>query len=162
MQSRRQPINPSHVATAQSVTLQARESSCHRCQKTGHWKQKCNSQRRQPQVPRHLAKSQSQCRPKRWGMADEVGVLEGDLTFDEVIVHAWLADQRTWSRSPSDISIDVMIEAFAAVDMPVTFKKRASIWCKVDAGAEGNVMTLQTFAKLFPNQSTKTGMPTGL
>ena len=55
-----------------------------------------------------------------------------------------------------------MTEAFATVDMPVASKKRASLQCKVDTGAGGNVMPLRAFAKLFPNQLTKTGMPTGL
>ena len=55
-----------------------------------------------------------------------------------------------------------MTEGFATVDIPVASKKRASLWCKVDTGAGGNVMPLQAFAKLFPNQLTKTGMPTGL
>ena len=44
--------------------------------------------------------------------------------------------------------------------MPVASKKRASLQCKVDTGAGGNVMPLGAFAKLFPNRLTKTGMPT--
>ena len=55
-----------------------------------------------------------------------------------------------------------MTEAFATVDMPVASKKRASLRCKVDTGAGGNVMPLRAFAKLFPNRLTKSGMPTGL
>ena len=55
-----------------------------------------------------------------------------------------------------------MTDAFATVDMPVASEKRASLRCKVDTGAGGNVMPLRAFAKLFLNQLTKTGMPTGL
>ena len=55
-----------------------------------------------------------------------------------------------------------MTEAFATVDMPSASKKRASLQCKVDTGAGGNVMPIQAFAKLLPNRLTKTGMPTGL
>ena len=55
-----------------------------------------------------------------------------------------------------------MTEAFATVDMPVASEKRASLRCKVDTGAGGNVMPLRAFTKLFPNRLTKTGMPTGL
>ena len=55
-----------------------------------------------------------------------------------------------------------MTEAFATVDMPVPSKKRASLRCKVDTGAGGNVMPLRAFAKLFPNWLTKTRMPVGL
>ena len=54
-----------------------------------------------------------------------------------------------------------MIEAFATVDMPIASKKRASLWCKVDTGAGGNVMPLQAFAKIFPKWLMKTWMPTG-
>ena len=32
----------------------AKDSTCHACQKTGHWKQKCRKTRRQPQKPRNL------------------------------------------------------------------------------------------------------------
>ena len=55
-----------------------------------------------------------------------------------------------------------MTEEFATVDMPVASKKRASLQCKVDTGVPGNMMPLQAFAKLFPNQLTETGMPKGL
>ena len=55
-----------------------------------------------------------------------------------------------------------MTEAFATVDMLIASKKRASLLCKVDTGVGGNVMPLQAFGKLFPNQLTKTGMSTGL
>ena len=55
-----------------------------------------------------------------------------------------------------------MTEAFDTVDIPVASKKRASLRCKVDTGAGGNVMPLRAFAKLFPNWLMKTGMPTGL
>ena len=43
-----------------------------------------------------------------------------------------------------------MTEAFADVEMPVASKKRASLRCKVDTGAGGNVMPLRAFGKLFP------------
>ena len=55
-----------------------------------------------------------------------------------------------------------MTEAFADVEMPVASKKRASLRCKVDTGAGGNVMPLRAFGKLFPNRLTKNGLPTGL
>ena len=77
-----------------------------------------------------------------------------------------LTSQPEETRGPeadplTDISIDVITETFTTVDMPVA-SKRASLWCKVDTDPGGNVMPLQAFAKLFPNQLTKMGMPTGL
>ena len=78
------------------------------------------------------------------------------------MIHAWLADQKRLEDPKqitlTDISIDVMTEAFATVDMPVASKKRASLQCKVDTGAGGNVMSLQAYAKFFPNWLKKTGM----
>ena len=63
--------------------------------------------------------------------ADEVAVLEGDPAFDEVMIQALLADQKRPEDlkqiTLTDISIDVMPEAFATVDMPVASNKRASL-----------------------------------
>ena len=82
------------------------------------------------------------------------------------MIYAWLDDQKRPDDPEqiilTDISIDTMTEAFATVDMPVASKKRASLQCKMDTGAWGNVMPLPAFAKQFPNRLTKTGMPTGL
>ena len=82
------------------------------------------------------------------------------------MIHAWLPDQKR-PEGPkqiilTDISIDMMTEAFAIVDICVALKKRTSLWCKVDTGAGWNVMLLWAFAKLFPSQLTKTEMPTRL
>ena len=133
----------------------AKDSTCHSCQEIGHWKQKCRKSNKAKDAHKR-PKSQPQ-----W----QHGVLEGDPAFDEVMIHASLADQKRPEDlkqiTLADISIDVMIEAFATVDMPVALEKRANLRWKVDTGA-GNVMPLQAFAKLFPNRLMKTGMPTGL
>ena len=85
----------------------AKDSTCYACQKTGHWKQKCKK-------------------------SNEVGVLEGVPTFDEVMIHAWLANQKRPEdpRQITDISIDTMTEAFATVDMSIA-SNRDSLWCKM-------------------------------
>ena len=70
----------------------AKDSTCHSCQKIGHWKQKCRKSNKAKDAHK---KPKSQ--PQRWHggrRADEVGVLEGDPAFDEVIIHAWLANQK--------------------------------------------------------------------
>ena len=144
---------------------ESKPSTCHSCQKFGHWKEKCRKSNKAKDAHKK-PKSQSQCQYGGRKRADEVGVLEGDPAFDEVMIQAWLPNQKR-SEDPkqitlTDISIDMMTEAFATVNMPITSKKRASLWCKVDTGVGGNVMLLWAFAKLFPNQLTKTGMPTGL
>ena len=91
--------------------------------------------------------------------ADEVGVLEGDPAFDEVMIHAWLANQKR-PEDPEkitliDISIDVMTEAFATVDMPVASKKWASLQCKVDTGAGGKCDAPLTLYKTLPKLVNK-------
>ena len=56
------------------------------------------------------------------------------------------------------------IEAFARIEIPADIGKNqlATLKCKVDTGAGGNVMPLCTFAKLFPERFDKDGNPTGL
>ena len=51
-----------------------------------------------------------------------------------------------------DIQIDAMTEAFATVWMPAEIgpNQQATLKCKVDTGAGGNVMPLRAFSKLFP------------
>ena len=143
----------------------AKDSTCHSCQKIGHWKQKCRKSTKA--IDAHKKpKSQHQWWHGGRRRADEVGVSEGDPASDEVMIHAWLTNRKR-PEDPekitlADISIDAITEAFATVDMPVASKKRASLRCKVDTGAGGNVMPLWAFAKLFPNQLMKTQMPTGL
>ena len=65
----------------------AKDSTCHSCQKIGHWKQKCRKSAKAKDAHKK-PKSQHQ----RWHVgrrrADEVGVSEGDPAFDEVMIHA--------------------------------------------------------------------------
>ena len=112
----------------------AKDSTCHSCQKISHWKQKCRKSNKAKDAHKK-PKSQPQQQHGGRKRADEVGVLEGDPAFDEVMIHARLTDQKR-PEDPekitlTDISIDTMTEAFATVDMPVASKKRASLQCKV-------------------------------
>ena len=56
------------------------------------------------------------------------------------------------------------MEAFATVELPADIGKRqlATLWCKVDTGAGGNVMPLRAFSKLFQERFNTDGHPTGL
>ena len=65
----------------------AKDSTCHSCQKIGHWKQKCRKSNKAKDAYKK-PKSQSQSRHGGRKRADEVGVLEGDPAFDEVMIHA--------------------------------------------------------------------------
>ena len=65
----------------------AKDSTCHSCQKIGHWKQKCRKSNKAKDAHKK-PKSQPQRRHGGRRRADEVGVLEGDPAFDEVMIHA--------------------------------------------------------------------------
>ena len=55
-------------------------------------------------------------------------------------------------------------EAFATIKLPADIGKcqLATLWCKVDTGAGGNIMPLHTFSKLFLERFNTDGHPTGL
>ena len=57
-----------------------------------------------------------------------------------------------------------MTEAYTTVKMPAEIgpNQQATLRCKVDTGAGGNVMPLHAFSKLFPRCVTTDGTPTGL
>ena len=62
----------------------AKDSTCHSCQKIGHWKQKC---RKSNKAKDSHKKPKSQ--PQRWHgrrRADEVGVSEGDPAFSALLL----------------------------------------------------------------------------
>ena len=61
-------------------------STCHSCQKIGHWKQKCRKSNKAKDAHKK-PKSQPQRRHGGRRRADEVGV-SGDPAFDEVMIHA--------------------------------------------------------------------------
>ena len=65
----------------------AKDSTCHSCQKIGHWKQKCRKSNKAKDAHKK-PKSQPQRRHGGRKRADEVGVSEGDPAFDEVMIHA--------------------------------------------------------------------------
>ena len=65
----------------------AKDSTCHSCQKIGHWKQKCRKSNKAKDAHKK-PKSQPQRRHGGRRRADEVGVSEEDPAFDEVMIHA--------------------------------------------------------------------------
>ena len=65
----------------------AKDSTCHSCQKIGHWKQKCRKSTKAKDAHKK-PKSQHQWQHGGRRRADEVGVSEGDPAFDEVMIHA--------------------------------------------------------------------------
>ena len=65
----------------------AKDSTCHSCQKIGHWKQKCRKSNKAKDAHKK-PKSHPQQRHGGRKRADEVRVSEGDPPFDEVMIHA--------------------------------------------------------------------------
>ena len=65
----------------------AKDSTCHSCQKIGHWKQKWRKSSKAKDAHKK-PKSQPQWQHRGRKRADGVGVSEGDLAFDEVMIHA--------------------------------------------------------------------------
>ena len=63
----------------------------------------------------------------------------------------------------SDICIDAMTEAYATVKMAAEIgpDQQATLRCKVDTSAGGNIMPLHAFSKLFPRCVTTDRAPTG-
>ena len=57
-----------------------------------------------------------------------------------------------------------MTEAFTTVQMPAEIgpNQQATLRCKVDTSAGGNIMQLCASSKLFPRYVTTDGTPTGL
>ena len=90
--------------------------------------------------PKHLNRGGKQRK------VNEVGTDE-DPHYDEIGVR---------TIKLSDVQIDSTTEAFATVEMPAEIgpNKLATLKCKVDTGAGGNVMPLRAFAKLFPRRIT--------
>ena len=116
----------------------ARDDHCRGCGKLGHWKPKCRSGQKGPKDkgPKHLNRGGKQRK------VNEVGTDE-DPHYDEIGIR---------TIELSDVWIDSTTEAFATVEMPAEIgpNKLATLKCKVDTGAGGNVMPLRAFAKLFP------------
>ena len=128
----------------------ARDDHCRGCGKLGHWKPKCRSGQKGPKDkgPKHLNRGGKQRK------VNEVGTDE-DPHYDEIGVR---------TIELSDVQIDSTTEAFATVEMPAEIgpNKLATLKCKVDTGAGGNVMPLRAFAKLFPRRINADGSPRGL
>ena len=65
----------------------AKDSTCHSCQKIGHWEQKYRKSNKAKDAHKK-PRSPPQWRHGGRKRADEVGVSAGDPAFDEVMIHA--------------------------------------------------------------------------
>ena len=163
----------------------AKDAKCHACGKIGHWKRKCRTTKRQQAATgQHPPQQNGRPRPRQNRIHD-VGT-NADTHCDEVRVATVLNEVGTGTASALNevwagvvprnqafwlektTTIDEVkttgIEAFARIEVPADIGKNqlATLKCKVDTGAGGNVMPIHTFAKLFPERFDKDGNPTGL
>ena len=164
----------------------AKDSQCWACGKTGHWKAKCKMTKRKQVATGQCAPQQDRGTRPRQNRIHEVGT-DDDPHMDEVRVAAVLnqvgtgmasvlnqvgavafphSDQPLWLDDTITIA-DVKTngtEAFTDIEIPADIGKcqLATLRCKVDTGAGGNVMPLCTFTKLFPKWFDTDGHPPGL
>ena len=108
----------------------AKDSTCHSCQKIGHWKKKCRKSNKAKNAYKK-PKSQSQCQHGGRKRADEVGVSEGDPAFNEVMIHAWLADQNRPEDSKQITLADISIGGYACcIKEEGQPSMQGGIWCR--------------------------------
>ena len=69
-----------------------------------------------------------------------------------------------WWNFTDDVHAPHTNEAYTTVCLPASASNKgmASLWIKLNTGANGNVLPLHLFRHLYPNHIDKTGHPTGL
>ena len=176
------------VETAPSIMPQGAppaQQKTPNAEKTGHWKVKCRSRDKQSSSGQHAPWHNKGGKYRQKQILD-VGT-DDDPHYDDVRVAAVLNEVGTGmatalnqvgevavphSTQPLWLDNTITIadvktngtEAFATVELPADIGKcrLATLGCKVDTGAGGNVMPLRAFSKLFPERFNTDGHPTGL
>ena len=144
----------------------AREDSCNKCRKIGHWGKVCLSTKEYttdtPQRGAHgVSRGRSRGRGQRngrsqRGRAPQRGIHEmSDQPVEQV---AESFEQITFNAVTGSNFRNKRSEAYATV--AIKYKKAAKLRGKVDTGAQGNVLPLRTFRQMFPNQLDRNGTPT--
>ena len=112
------------------------DSTCHHCGKKGHWRRACRQRKREDlaRAPSSDSKRKIKERKKIHDMASE----SEDTSDDDDIKH-------------DTINIfSIRNEVFATVDVVAPGKTgKTPIKLKIDTGASGNTLTLQTFRNLY-------------
>ena len=150
-----------------------KEDKCWGCGKLGHWKWCSIHKGTKDKGPKYSEREGKQ------NKVNEVGT-DGDHHCNEVSVVAvvlqtpphreWLTARPKRSDADpkmmeiSDVWTDSTTKAFATVEMPakIRLSQLATLKCKFDTGAGGNVRPPHAFAKLFPRCINADGSPRGL
>ena len=147
----------------------ARDQECRICGKIGHWGKVCHSR---DQNSRYETSSRGRPRGRGRGNSHR-GRSRGRHNDRQQNIHEMSKEDQglseTFDRMSFDsINVDTIkpalghrTEAFATVRFKHK-KKQANLRGKVDTGAQGNVLPIRTFRRMFPDMLDKNGLPTNL
>ena len=157
----------------------AHDTRCSRCDKMGHWGSKCHGGK-PPQSrnapPPGAQQRKSRCPPRnhntcqgRKNKTDTIVVREDHSPQDEIALHYIKHSTTAQNTHPKEIMVrDVRApqcnEAYTTIQLPASASRKgtASFNVKVDTGAGGNMLPLCVFRRLYPDQISPAGLPTGL
>ena len=152
---------------AREATCPAAGATCHECSKVGHYSKMCLSKTRTDKP--HLKSKEPQPR-KIHEVADDIAKVTSNFAgfgFDtvEVLASDTSDPEITTARSITVHSVLNEViqrdQAFASIYMNAT-DAIYTVKCKIDTGAQSNVMPVRIFKQLFPRQIDTQGNPTGL
>ena len=134
----------------------AQNSKCRKCGKIGHWKAMCNpqlGQKKKPPGQKKKNKKQSPDSDKKVdNITDNMDDMFESLHFESINVDT--------VESTDATAVDNRDEVF--VDLKVKLAQRAgihSLRVKVDTGAQGDVLPVRIFRKMFPSLVDIDGFP---
>ena len=120
----------------------AYNSTCGYCKKKGHWKDCCLKLKGQSSVKETPQKKETQQKKKKSVHNVEVEEEFERLSFDVV------------TQSDHDDN-DIKVK----FDLKMPDDKLAYLTCKIDTGAQGNVLPLRTFRNMFPKHLDDQDLP---
>ena len=129
----------------------ARDQTCNKCGKSGHWGKVCMSTGNKPQPQQFSPKKKNHSRGKGRGKASINEVTYENLP-DEFEHLQFDAINNSGSRS----------EAYAVITIEPYPERTTNLRDKVDTGAQGNILPLRTFKAIFPKLMGSDGRPTSL
>ena len=119
----------------------AYRSKCNACGRMGHWKSKCRNTNKPP----FKRRSQSKSRGRRHDAVEE----EYDCCEESDVYHLQFNTVE---------SSDSRSEVYANIDIKLG-RIPAKLNTKVDTGAQGNILPLRIFRKMFPDKLNDDGLP---
>ena len=168
-----------HHAFTPRENCPAHKDKCHNCGRTGHWKSMCCSRRTQnvSQEPRPGGRSSSrnrgEYRPRGrgrgWsrgrggGQGRTVNATQHDRGFESDVESEF--DQMSF-ESVEAVECDVVTssdkrdEIYVSLDVRVEGKTGThKLKAKMDTGAQGNILPVRIFRRMFPSKLDADGLP---